>query len=106
MRLRTSAHWCAVAERLKEIFAQTAINYDIIIKKQEVVEDHVHLFLSAPPKYAPARIVNILKLISAKILRKEFRQEIRKYLWEDKFWCEGYFVSTINDNTTADQIKK
>ena len=96
----------AVAERLKEIFAEIASNYDLIIEKQEVVGDHVHLFLSAPPRYAPARVVNILKSISAKTLRREIRKEIRKYLWEDKFWCDGYFVSTVNDSTTAQQIKK
>jgi putative transposase len=37
-----------------------------------VVEDHVHIFLSAPPKYAPGEIMRILKSRSAKVVFKEF----------------------------------
>jgi len=36
----------------------------------EVMEDHVHIFLSASPRYSPAKIVNIIKAISS---RKIFR---------------------------------
>ena len=38
----------------------------------EVMEDHIHVFLSAPPRYAPARIAQILKSLSARELFARF----------------------------------
>ena len=95
-----------VEKRLKEILVGIASEYGFTIDTMEVVYDHVHVFLSAPPRYSPAETVQILKSISARVLRKELWNEIRKYLWGDEFWCDGYFVSTINDNTTKDEIRK
>ncbi len=57
-----------IAERLKEIFQGIAERYEFEIDSMEVMEDHVHVFLSAPPRYAPAAIVQIMKSISAKML--------------------------------------
>ena len=95
-----------IAKRLKEILIGISTEYGFWIDTMEVMEEHVHIFLSAPPRYSPAQIIQILKSISARTLRKEFREEIRKYLWGDELWCDGYFVSTVNDKTTTDQIRK
>ena len=38
--------------------------YGIEIDTLEVMEDHAPLFLSAPPRYAPVRIVQILNTLS------------------------------------------
>ncbi len=50
-----------IATRLKKIFQEIAERYEFEIDTMEVIEDHVHLFLSAPPRYAPAGIVQIMK---------------------------------------------
>jgi hypothetical protein len=39
----------------------------------EVTPDHVHMLVEAPPRYAPAKIVQIFKGISSRRLRQEFR---------------------------------
>lgn len=57
-----------VAEYAKEVLQRTAEEYDMIIDTMEVVEDQVHVFLEAPPRLSPARIVQILKSISAREL--------------------------------------
>jgi putative transposase len=44
----------AVAERAKELFQEIAEQYEMEMDTLEVMEDHVHIFLSAPPRYAPA----------------------------------------------------
>jgi len=56
-----------LAKRLKEIFQEIAKRYEFEIDEAEVKEDHIHLFLIAPPRYSPSRIVQIMKSISAKI---------------------------------------
>lgn len=34
--------------------------------------DHVHVFVSAPPRFSPANIANILKGYSSRFLREKF----------------------------------
>jgi putative transposase len=63
-----------VAQIVHQLFQQIAAAYDIEIDTMEIMEDHVHLFLSAPPRYAPARMVQILKSISARELFARFPQ--------------------------------
>ena len=61
-----------VAQAVQELFDQIAAAYDLEIDTMEVMEDHVHVFLSAPPRYAPARIAQILTSISARELFARF----------------------------------
>ncbi len=71
-KYRRAALKGAIAERTKGIFQEIAERYEFELDTMEVMEDHVHIFLSAPPRYAPARIANILKSISAKKIFEEF----------------------------------
>ncbi len=80
-----------VAQRLREIFEGIAARYGCDIDTQEVVADHVHVFLSAPPRYAPAEVAQILKSIAA---RNAFEEcpEVKRKLWGGELWNDGYFV--------------
>jgi putative transposase len=95
----------AVAERAKEIFQEIAEQYEFILDTLEVMPDHVHLFLSAPPRYAPAQMANILKSISAKKIFAEFPR-VKKVLWHGKFWADGYYVGSSGDDVTTDLIRR
>jgi len=48
-------------ERLKETFSEIAKQYEFEIEEMSVQKDHVHLFISAPPRYSPARLADILE---------------------------------------------
>jgi putative transposase len=90
---------------LKEVFNPIAEEYGFTIDTMEVVEDHVHIFLEAPPRYAPAEVVQIMKKISGRELFKKF-PKIRKQLWAGELWNDGYFVRSVGDKVTADIIRK
>jgi len=90
---------------LKEIFKEIAEQYEINIDTMEVMADHVHLFIEAPPGYAPARVVQIMKSISAKELYKKF-PELRKKMWSGAIWGEGYFVRSVGDAVTSEVIRR
>ena len=78
---------------------------EVVRYLKEVMEDHVHLFIEAPPSYSPARLVQAIKSISAKELYKRF-PEMRKKMWSGKMWSEGYFVRSVGDKVTADIIRR
>jgi putative transposase len=94
-----------INQRLKALFAEIADHYDFEIIEQEIMEDHIHLLISAPPRYAPAQLMNILKSISAKQLFKEFPL-LKKQCWSASLWEEGYFVRAVGDKVTKDVVQR
>jgi putative transposase len=92
-------------KRVEELFREIAGQYDFEIDSMGVEVDHVHIFLSAPPKYSPAKIVEVLKSISSKEVFKEF-PELEKELWAGEFWSDGYFVRTVGDKVTSELIRQ
>ena len=66
--------------------------------------DHVHLFIGSEPKYAPSRVMQIIKSITARKIFKEY-PEIRKQLWGGELWSDGGYIGTVGDGTTSDVIK-
>jgi putative transposase len=56
--------------------------------------DHVHLLVNYPPKLALSNLVNSLKGVTSRLLRKDF-PEIERYYWKKKtLWSRSYFVSS------------
>jgi putative transposase len=94
-----------VSEYLKEIFRQIAEEYEFSIDTMEVVEDHVHIFVEVPPRYAPSQVVQIFKSVSEREIFKKF-PKLKKQLWAGEFWSDGYFVRSVGDKVTADIIRK
>jgi len=94
-----------VAASLKTVFYDIAERYELEIDTLEVMSDHVHLFLIAPPKYSPSQVVQILKSISARELFSR-HPELRKELWGGELWSNGYFVRSVGDEVTADVIRR
>ena len=94
-----------VSEYLKEIFQQIAEEYEFSIDTMEVVEDHVHIFVEVPPRYAPSQVVQIFKSVSGREVFRKF-PKLKKQLWAGEFWSDGYFVRSVGDKVTADVIRK
>ena len=93
-----------IREKAKRIFEEISGNHGFQIDTMEVAEDHVHIFLSFPPRYSIARVVGMLKSISASVIFKE-HPEVRKELWGGEFWEDGYFARTVGDKVTAETIR-
>jgi len=93
-----------VRERLKEIFWSLQDKVGIEIIAQEPSKDHVHILFKATPKTNLVKVINILKGVSARYLRKEFPQ-LKKYLWGESFWNDSYFIATTGQ-VSLDVLKK
>ena len=92
------------AKRLKEILNDVACSKEFKIKKMEIMEDHVHLFVSAHPKISPSYIVKMSKGISGRLLLKEYPR-IRQKLWKGKLWNPSYYIETIG-HISEDTVRK
>ena len=94
-----------VREYIKGVFEEVAEEYEFRIEAMEVMVDHVHIFVGAPPKYSPSEIVQKLKSISVREVYKRY-PEMKEKMWSGKIWNEGYFVRSVGDRVTAEVIKK
>ena len=96
-----------IKARLGQLFEQCAEVNQFYILELAIQPDHVHLLLSAKPRYSPADIMQLVKGGSSKTIREE-RPELEEFLWGDSFWADGYFVSThnvVSESTVRNYIK-
>lgn len=70
----------------------------------EIVPDHLHLFVSAPPFDSPTEIVKVFKGVTALRLFKKF-PELRNEYWKGKLWSPSYYVGTAG-HVSAETIHK
>ena len=95
-----------IKPRLKELLVELCNWLDVTIIEGAICSDHVHMYLSVPPKYSPAHVMKILKGKSAEYLRRDFPELAKKY-WGLHIWARGYFVSTVGiDSATIQKYVK
>lgn len=92
-------------ESVKRLLRKIAAEYDMEIAKIEVMSDHVHMMISAPPRIAPSRAVQILKSVSTKALFKHWKW-LKSLYWGGEVWVAGYFVRTVGSGLTTADIEK
>lgn len=85
----------SISKYLKEIFLNTGNEYSIKIIEQEIMKDHVHLFVSAPPKVSPSEVVRILKSKSAIELLKKYPNFKKTHSWKKGFWAPSFYLETV-----------
>lgn len=94
-----------IRERAKQLINEISEEYGMEIQEMEVAIDHVHILISFPPKYSIGQVVRTIKSISARELFREFPR-IKKRLWADELWEDGYFARTVGDRMTRQIIYK
>jgi putative transposase len=66
--------------------------------------DHIHVFVSAPPRFSPAQIANLLKGSSSRFLREKF-PHLKKVCGKEHLWTSSYYVGTAGA-VSAETIKR
>lgn len=78
---------------MKGMFEKVCSDFEAELTEFNGEDDHVHLLINYPPKVAVSNLVNSLKGVSSRHLRKEF-PEIKNKLWGGSLWSPSYFASS------------
>lgn len=65
------------------------------IRQCSIREEHLHLIMLIPPRYAVSEVIGRIKSQTASILRKRFTWLKKVYRKENILWSSGFFVSTV-----------
>jgi len=79
-----------VLAHLRETMESVCSDFEAELLEMDGEDDHVHLLITYPPKVALSTLVNSLKGVSARMIRKADFPEIRGKLWGDAFWSPSY----------------
>ena len=90
---------------MRQLVQEIAADKGFIVSEFECGEmDHVHYFVSAPPKLSITDIVKYLKGITGRKLFERF-PELRQKLYKGELWNHSYYVETIG-SISEDVIRK
>ena len=92
-----------IGVRVRDIIREVCMSNDIIIIKGHVSVDHVHLYVSAPPRLSVSKMVQYIKGKSSRRLQQEY-PSLRKRYWGQHLWARGYFCAT--SGTVTDEMVK
>lgn len=83
----------AVAGAFRQELYRTATDHGFRVTALETDRDHVHVFVSAPPRLAPTTIVGILKGRTSRVLRREFPW-LAKTCGKERLWTRTSYIGT------------
>ena len=89
--------------RLEELLRSCADINGWEIQELNIQVDHVHMMVQLPPSISVSKAVQFFKGISSKMIRAE-HPEIKKFLWGNDFWADGYFSETVG-SISEDKIR-
>lgn len=67
--------------------------------------DHVHVLIELHPSIEPAKLINSLKTVSSRLIRKDHWETVKKQLWGERFWSRSYCLISVGDGATTEIIK-
>jgi len=83
-----------VQKATKDLLNACCQRHGLALLALETDLDHVHLFVSAPPRFSPADIANLLKGYASRYLRQQFPY-LKKVCGKNHLWTPAYSVGRL-----------
>ena len=83
-----------VRVELGKFFRELARQRECVVIEGHLCPDHVHIYMTVPPKYAVSQVVGYIKGKSAIYIARTFGGRSRNFTGEN-FGARGYYVSTV-----------
>jgi putative transposase len=93
-----------VQKATKDLLNECSQRHGLALLALETDIDHVHVFVSAPPRFSPAQIANLLKGYTSRYLRQQF-PHLKKVCGTDHLWTQAYYVGTAGA-VSAETIRR
>ena len=81
--------------RLEEIFTRLLNQWDCELIELNGEPDHVHLLIATNPKAQTSKLVNNLKTVTSRLIRKEFAEQVGRFYCKPVFWSRTYCILSV-----------
>lgn len=86
---------------MRAIFSSICNDFEADLVEFDGEGDHVQLLVNYPPKVAVSKLVNSLKGVSSRLIRKNKHPSVRNALWGGSLWSPSYFAGSCGGATLA-----
>ncbi len=83
----------AMLDDMKTIFTKVCKDFEAELIEFDGEGNHVHLLVNYPPKMEISKLVNSLKGVSSRLLRKKYPELLKSY-WKGVLWSPSYFAGS------------
>jgi putative transposase len=83
-----------ILDDLGPVFSSVCKDFEAELVEFDGEDNHVHLLVNYPPKVSISNLVNSLKGVSSRMIRKKNYPSIRKKLWGGALWSPSYFAGS------------
>ena len=104
-KYRRKAITKTMLERLGVIFQETLEKWGSALIEFNGEADHVHLLVRTTPTVQLSKLVNNLKTVSSRLIRKEFRGHVSRIYWKPVFWHRSYCLISAG-GATIETLRK
>lgn len=84
----------AILQDLHTIFSDVCKDFEAKLVEFDGEGDHVHLLIHYPPKVSVSKLVNSLKGVSSRLIRKKGFPSVQRALWGGSLWSPSYFAGS------------
>ena len=89
---------------MRKVFESVCLDFEAALMEFNGEKDHVHLLIYYPPKVSISKLVNSLKGVSSRYLRKNFI-DLSKCFWKNVLWSPSYFAGSCG-GASIDIVRK
>ena len=83
-----------ILDQMKQTLESVCNDFEAELAEFNGEGDHIHLLVNYPPKVSLSKLVNSLKGVSARMIRKSKYATIEKSLWGSSLWSPSYFAGS------------
>ena len=83
-----------ILNRLEVVVRELCEKWGVKVLEFSGEADHIHLLLDMNPTVQPSKLINSLKTVSSRYIRKEFSDHLKRYYWKPVLWSRAYCLLT------------
>jgi putative transposase len=92
-------------ERLRMIFGETLEKWRCELIEFNGDTDHVHLLIQTNPAVQLSKLINNLKTVSSRLIRRDFKKHLSRIYLKPVFWHRSYCLISMG-GATIETLRK
>ncbi|MFD6860723.1 IS200/IS605 family transposase [Rhodococcus sp. NPDC060090] len=93
-KFRRGAFTGPILADCEKIMRKVCADFGCELREFTGEDDHVHLLVGFPATVQLSKLVNSLKGVSSRHLRRDHAEHLSRYLWGGHLWSRSYYCGT------------